>query len=612
MAITNSTVGIQPDSTGKKVQTFENVVGGLTVEAQAIIPVDPNTGNAIITSSALAGTEQGIIVRSVPSSSLAQLVQQGAAAALSSAWPFKLTDGVNAVGLAQGRNADNQAPQGTAWQLDVSASSGLLNMCSSASGVNVGAYDRTRATTTDGAPAAGIPAGSSQFAIPFSTTINQIGGVTANANSQVVVVTNGANVKVGDYLSVDTGANQELVFVSAVTGTNVTAIFRVNHANSVAINWFHYNVARDASAGNNIALTGLSASMTYFFNTVSGLAELERSANGELDGASGNGTAIAAEYEWNGNAPANGSVLSGLQFDRGRSLPAKGRGAGTISNNPLAVASVSLTLNSAPTTLQVGQRIILDRTGASPEVNYVASSYVFGSTTVPLQIATINSHAQNSAVEWDQASALGPGLGGFLPDGVGIEEEALWDPVSQLFYIERAATADGAGATGIVGTNVVVESPGLYNGTGSGATSQFDRGRSGSAANLSAQLSVGAEMTTLVGQWSINAQATAGTPSVSRSAVASTRHVCTSVSVTIAAGATAQTPIIINLRDGATGAGTILRTWALSAPVNGSAVLVESGLNIPGSVNTAMTIEFASASAAAVVASVNLAGYDAQ
>jgi len=50
--------------------------------------------------------------------------------------------------------------------------------------------------------------------------------------------------------------------------------------------------------------------------------------------------------------------------------------------------------------------------------------------------------------------------------GVGIEEEALWDPVSQQFYIERAATQDGMPAA-----NIVAESGSLWNGT------SFDRER---------------------------------------------------------------------------------------------------------------------------------------
>jgi hypothetical protein len=159
-------------------------------------------------------------------------------------------------------------------------------------------------------------------------------------------------------------------------------------------------------------------------------------------------------------------VLANTQFDRARNLNGKGFGAGTLANNPLAVGSTTLTLNAAPATLQPGQKILLDRAGANPETNYVGLNYTFGPTIVPLRIATQFSHAQNATPEWDAHAPLGPGLNGFLPDGIGIEEEALWDPVTQKFYIERAATQDAA-----PGANIVLENVALYN----GAT--FDRQR---------------------------------------------------------------------------------------------------------------------------------------
>jgi len=45
-------VQVAPDSTGKKVQTFENTVGANLVEAQAVVPVD-SAGNALPTVAAL-------------------------------------------------------------------------------------------------------------------------------------------------------------------------------------------------------------------------------------------------------------------------------------------------------------------------------------------------------------------------------------------------------------------------------------------------------------------------------------------------------------------------------------------------------------------------------
>lgn len=120
-----------------------------------------------------------------------------------------------------------------------------------------------------------------------------------------------------------------------------------------------------------------------------------------------------------------------------------------------------------------------------------------------------------------------------------------------------------------------------------------------------------AEVCTLPGQWSIQHQpATATQATITRAAVGNTRHVCTGITACIAAGATAQTPIIVNLRDGATGAGTILWSGALSAPVNGCASVPVAGFNIPGSLGVAMTLEFAGAGVAASQETVSLQGHD--
>jgi hypothetical protein len=91
---------------------------------------------------------------------------------------------------------------------------------------------------------------------------------------------------------------------------------------------------------------------------------------------------------------------------------------------------------------------------------------------------------------------------------------------------------------------------------------------------------------------------------------ANVQHVCTAITASIACGATAQTPIHAYLRDGATGAGTILWSAVLAAPANGTAGVSLTGLNIVGSAGTAMTLEFEAAGVAASVESVALSGYD--
>jgi hypothetical protein len=86
------------------------------------------------------------------------------------------------------------------------------------------------------------------------------------------------------------------------------------------------------------------------------------------------------------------------------------------------------------------------------------------------------------------------------------------------------------------------------------------------------------------------------------------RHVCRGVSISIAAGATAQTPIRAVLRDGATGVGGVLWSKTLSAPANGAASVDLVSLAIIGSANTAMTLEFTGAGVAASIQDVTLMG----
>jgi len=149
------------------------------------------------------------------------------------------------------------------------------------------------------------------------------------------------------------------------------------------------------------------------------------------------------------------------------------------------------------------------------------------------------------------------------------------------------------------------------NGLFNGAT--WDRWRSASATNNTATTSLGASYMTPLSTWSVtntpaaNTQATA-----SRAAGGGTvRHVATSVTVCFATDTAAGAgPFNANLRDGATGAGTVLRTWIFNIPVAEQGNCVDlSGLNMTGSANTAMTLEFTAAGGAGTVETVTLTGY---
>lgn len=140
------------------------------------------------------------------------------------------------------------------------------------------------------------------------------------------------------------------------------------------------------------------------------------------------------------------------------------------------------------------------------------------------------------------------------------------------------------------------------------SNSTYQKGAS--ASTLGGQSGVGASLVTNPGQWTlVHTPAAAAQPTASKAAVAATRHVITSLVATVAPGATAQGPVLVHIRDGATGAGTIMWSGYLQAPANGFASLSSGPINVIGTANTALTVEFAAATAANVVGSVAATGY---
>jgi hypothetical protein len=169
--------------------------------------------------------------------------------------------------------------------------------------------------------------------------------------------------------------------------------------------------------------------------------------------------------------------------------------------------------------------------------------------------------------------------------------------------------AADAQATETSGLQGVVARLKAFNGT------TWDRLRTGAAAVLSAVTQSFALLVTRPGDWSVtHAPAVNTVATISKAAGgAGVRHVCTSITGAIRGGTTAPAAIqgTLTLRDGATGAGTILwsQTVVLAAAVGAKDEVCVSGLNIVGSANTAMTLEFAAAGGANTFESVALTGY---
>lgn len=100
---------------------------------------------------------------------------------------------------------------------------------------------------------------------------------------------------------------------------------------------------------------------------------------------------------------------------------------------------------------------------------------------------------------------------------------------------------------------------------------------------------------------------------ISQAAISGGRHVLDCVGWSgSAVVAPALTSVTVNVRDGATGAGTVRQTWQFAVPAaTGQSIpaFQVCGLHVVGSNNTAMTVEF-SAGVANLSEAVNMGGYD--
>ena len=134
-----------------------------------------------------------------------------------------------------------------------------------------------------------------------------------------------------------------------------------------------------------------------------------------------------------------------------------------------------------------------------------------------------------------------------------------------------------------------------------------------SAANVSAAQQNGAQVVSREGNWGQAHTPIVATVATTTKAAggAGVRHVCTGIAFSMAVGTTAQTAIQVSLRDGATGAGNIL--WSMTIVKLASEPMTAfglTGLSIPGTAATAMTLEFSAAGVTNSFQSVSLTGYD--
>lgn len=134
---------------------------------------------------------------------------------------------------------------------------------------------------------------------------------------------------------------------------------------------------------------------------------------------------------------------------------------------------------------------------------------------------------------------------------------------------------------------------------------------SSSAANLSSATQTGL-LVSPFGDWSITHVPAVGVVATITKAAggAGVRHICTSIMAKVVVAVTGSVVNNIYLRDGAAGAGTILWASGMIDTVQANSLAITlSNLNIIGTANTAMTLEFSSASAATNYQIVSLTGH---
>lgn len=153
-------------------------------------------------------------------------------------------------------------------------------------------------------------------------------------------------------------------------------------------------------------------------------------------------------------------------------------------------------------------------------------------------------------------------------------------------------------------------------------TTQWLRSKAAALATMptssttTARAIVGAQLVEKSSRFSVVHNPAAGSQATASIAAESgVRHVADCVSFSGAATTNpSATALTINLRDGATGAGTIIWTYEVVATAaTGNLVPAHSicGLNLVGTTNTAMTLEY-SALLANLIESVSVSGYNIQ
>jgi hypothetical protein len=180
--------------------------------------------------------------------------------------------------------------------------------------------------------------------------------------------------------------------------------------------------------------------------------------------------------------------------------------------------------------------------------------------------------------------------------------------VDRNMYVVCDKNSDSASAIGFI--NLI---PMLMNGVNFGV----QKSQSSANATLSSTPGTvlpGMAVTTNPATWSVPVQAASASQcSATLAASATTRHCAVGVEACLVATA-AQAQLFANLRDGASGAGTVKWNGMLAGTAGTSSCVVQEFAAGPicGTINTAMTLELSAATAATNGCATTVHGYDVQ
>lgn len=338
----------------------------------------------------------------------------------------RIQDGVtttNVATVSQFHNADHQNPGGTAYGILTGGVAQLLTPD--------GFIDRQRETGVDQVSNLGIVMGSQMFAQFFKTTVPTTGTITSGQASATITPASMTGIQVGAALTVTSGANSEVVVVTALPSGTTATVVPTNGAPSAPTFKNTYTPS--------YTVTG------FLFNQ-------ERDASGENSGASGKGTAVAAEYEYvSGGPPLANGTPSLLQYDR--EVAALGKVAANAGAGFAITSTTAGNTSLTPTTpanfaqLTPGQWIRLSGSGTNEYVR-VDETYTISATpaSIPLSSPVVN-NSQTTAT-FDTFGANGPGTNPVLWTGEGFEGVLLNDVTQPGFA--RAWQGDASGSARVV------------------------------------------------------------------------------------------------------------------------------------------------------------------